>query len=291
MITVSVLMPVYNHEKFLNEAIIGVISQKSSFNIELIISNDCSNDNSNEIIKSLIDNSSSKVKIRYYNHSVNKGMVKNVIWLYNKAKGKYVAFCEGDDYWIDNYKLQKQIDFMEKNKNHVLCFHPIKILLKNGKIVEDFVTTLPKTYCNRIDLIKNGNYIHTVSVLFKKIDIDFPSVVYNSPELDFIFFILITKHGKIGYIDENMAIYRYNVGTLNSVKKNKLKNKILLNSILLKIVETPQESDYYIQKLEKLIDKNLINLDFNILTSNIKNLPLRIFRKIFHILTSKQNIS
>ena len=110
-ITVSVVMITYNHEKFIKEALESIFSQKTNFHYELIISNDCSTDNTDEVIKKIIDKNENGSLINYTNHHKNKGMIPNFLWSIQQAKGKYIALCEGDDYWTDPYKLQKQVDF------------------------------------------------------------------------------------------------------------------------------------------------------------------------------------
>lgn len=117
-IKVSVVMITYNHEKFIKEALESVFSQKTNFQYEIIISNDCSTDNTDEVIKKIIDKNENGNLINYTNHKNNKGMIPNFLWSIQQAKGKYIALCEGDDYWTDPYKLQKQVDFLEANPDY-----------------------------------------------------------------------------------------------------------------------------------------------------------------------------
>src|SRR5690606_29715501 len=110
----SVCMITYNHEAFIRKAVQGVIDQKTSFPLEFIISNDCSLDNTHVIIKEII-NTYPNVGFKYFNHASNKGMRENFIFALNECQGKYIAICEGDDFWIDPFKLQKQVEFLEQN--------------------------------------------------------------------------------------------------------------------------------------------------------------------------------
>ncbi len=118
---VSVVMITYNHEKYIEKAINGVLKQESSFPVELIIANDCSTDKTDALINALIKEYAGPVRIAYTNHKQNKGMLPNFVWALSKASGNFVAFCEGDDEWIDSKKLEKQVQFMNRNKDVVIC--------------------------------------------------------------------------------------------------------------------------------------------------------------------------
>ncbi|MDO9260985.1 MAG: glycosyltransferase, partial [Flavobacteriaceae bacterium] len=109
--TVSVCMITYNHENYIQQAIEGVLMQTCNFEVELIIANDCATDKTDEVIQEIIKNHPNSSWIKYTNHSQNKGMMPNFIWAMQQCKGKYIALCEGDDYWTDPLKLQKQVEF------------------------------------------------------------------------------------------------------------------------------------------------------------------------------------
>ena len=117
---VSVCMITYNHEAYIAEAIEGVLMQKTTFPVELIISDDCSRDNTREVVE--------KYALQYPNLIIadlpaqNRGMMANVQHNLSLARGKYIAFCEGDDYWVDPLKLQKQANFMEENPDYGLVY-------------------------------------------------------------------------------------------------------------------------------------------------------------------------
>ncbi|MFN6373756.1 MAG: glycosyltransferase family 2 protein, partial [Chitinophagia bacterium] len=100
-IMVSVLMITYNHEKYIEEAIRGILMQQVDFHVELLICNDASTDNTNKLIESCILSNSSQLTITYNHHKQNIGMMANFIFGLKHCKGKYIALCEGDDYWTD----------------------------------------------------------------------------------------------------------------------------------------------------------------------------------------------
>ena len=107
-IMVSVIMITYKHESYIAEAIEGVLKQECDFELELIIADDCSPDSTEQIVKEIINNHPNGHWIRYTKHQTNLGMINNFIWSVKQSNGKYLALCEGDDYWTDPLKLQKQ---------------------------------------------------------------------------------------------------------------------------------------------------------------------------------------
>ena len=117
----SVYMVIYNHEKWIGQAIEGVLMQKTSFTVELVIGEDCSTDKTAEILKLYEVKYPHLIKIVF--NEVNKGLAKNFSQLLNKCSGKYIAICEGDDFWTDTDKLAKQVQFLETSNGYVICSH------------------------------------------------------------------------------------------------------------------------------------------------------------------------
>lgn len=278
---VSIIIMTYGHEKFIKESIDGVLMQECNFDVELIIANDCSPDNSDFIIKEIIKSSPKSNCIKYTRHAENKGMQSNFIWAYEQCKGKYIAMCEGDDYWTDPLKLQKQVNFLESNLDYVLCFHKVDVLKSSGKVVSDFITRIPENYECREVFLKNGNYMHTPSVMFRNYLIKFPDLFKFSPEGDFLLYVLLTKYGKIGYMKDVMAIYRYNVGTISRSKNKYFENILKVNMISLYMVDNEKELKLLIQRNLDFALYYYNNLPFKLIVKNILNLPIRLFKKIF----------
>lgn len=217
---VSVIMITYGHEKYIQKAIEGVFLQKTNFPVEFIIANDCSPDNTDELVKEIIKKSPPNIQVRYTKHEANKGMNLNFIWAYQQVKGKYVAVCEGDDYWIDENKLQKQVDFLEQNPNYAICCHNVYFL--NGETISpqspyDKENT-QDTYT--LDDLASKNMIPTLSVVFHNLNINFPNWYYSSPMGDYPLFLWTAKSGKIKYFKEKMGVYRQNVGVWSNKQKN-----------------------------------------------------------------------
>jgi glycosyltransferase involved in cell wall biosynthesis len=206
-------MITFGHEEFIEKAINGVLEQVCSFKFELIIANDCSPDGTEFIVNSIINHHPNSRFIRYTKHSDNIGMQKNFLWAYHQAKGKYIALCEGDDYWTDQHKLQKQFDFLESKPEYSLCFHPAKILMNNGKLVNEFEITVPSKFHQLIDMARFGNYIRTPTVMFRNILTDQDlNLLKKCPAGDFPLNLILGQYGNYGFIADTMAVYRHGVG-------------------------------------------------------------------------------
>lgn len=122
----SICMIAYNHEKFISEAIESVLMQKTSFDYELVIGEDCSTDTTRKICLEYQQKYPEKIKLLL--PEKNLGMMPNFIATLQSCTGKYIALCEGDDYWTDEHKLQKQVDFLEVNLEYAICFTDFNIL-------------------------------------------------------------------------------------------------------------------------------------------------------------------
>ena len=204
---VSVAIITYNHEKYISQAIDGVLQQKTTFPIELIIGEDCSTDKTREICLSYQKKFPEIVTVLCPER--NLGAHENFVVTFNRCQGKYTAICEGDDYWTDSLKLQKQVDFLEANPDFAICFHDVTViyedenrppnLLHNGKLQD--TTTFE-------DLAKE-NFIPTPSCVFRT-DLfkRFPDWYYQMSLGDWILHLIVAQHGKIKYIDEPMGVYR-----------------------------------------------------------------------------------
>ena len=230
---VSVVMITYGHEQFIKQAIEGVLMQQCDFEVELIIANDCSPDNTESVINQFRGNHPKSNWIKYTKHHSNKGMMPNFIWALQQAKGKYIALCEGDDYWTDSLKLQKQVDFLEVNPDYVLSFHRVKILQPNGKILSDYITKVPEYHERMEDLATIGNYIHTPSVVFRNLIKEFPFEFSQSPIGDYFLYMMLVEHGKLKYIKEDMAIYRFGAGVYSNLLSSQQFKKWLRTNILI----------------------------------------------------------
>lgn len=214
-------MITYNHESYIKDSIESIMSQKCKFNFELIIGEDCSSDNTRLICKEYAEKYPSIITLICSDENI--GMNKNFFRILKLCKGKYVAFCDGDDYWIDQYKLQKQVDFLEKNIDYGLCYSNVNCLLvKSDKIIyEKERYKLPN-----FDNLLLDNFIPTLTVCCRRnLIVDFYSKfeldLINSLLLDYPLWLYISYLTKIKYFNEKMGIYRILEESASHTKNHK----------------------------------------------------------------------
>lgn len=213
---VAIRCLVYNHEPYLRDCLEGFVMQQTNFPFVAIVHDDASTDNSAAIIREYEEKYSDIIKPIYETENQwRKGTLTKVMNTAIEATGaKYVAMCEGDDYWTDPLKLQKQVDFMEENPECSLCFHKVNTLIQEtGEIKEEFIVRDVPGRSDIIDLAK-GNYIHTLSVLYRRKCLNIEKLNSIMPYLpgDYVMWMLLAENGYIYKFNEAMAVYRYGVG-------------------------------------------------------------------------------
>lgn len=226
---VSVIMITYKHEPFIKEAIEGVLMQEVDFPVELIIADDCSPDKTSVIVQHYIDSHSKGHWIKYTRHEPNIGMMPNFIWAMKQAKGKYIALCEGDDYWTDPYKLKKQTDILKAERRYRLSFHSVAVL-KNKELKKDSRDLRGDKELS-LSEIQNKNLIHTVSIVFQRFNFnELPKWFEDAMPGDHPLQMFILKNGGTAYfIDQCMAVYRKHeqgVWSVDDGKKHTVKRCI-----------------------------------------------------------------
>lgn len=194
---VSVVTITYGHEKYIVETLDGVLMQTYDGPVEFIIANDDSPDNTDGVIRRYFEehNPPSNFTINYVRHEKNKGMNLNFLWALKQASGNYIALCEGDDYWNDPLKLQKQVDFMEQNHGYSACQHNRVLLDRFGNLTFKPFKKSIYTQCVLFRNILCGDYYNKAKHIF------------NGDT--FLEYYLKTK-GSFGYLDFIGAVYRYN---------------------------------------------------------------------------------
>ena len=245
-IVVSVCCLAYNHEKYIKKTLEGFIKQKTNFKFEVIINDDASTDNTKMIIQKYVEKYPDIFVPVYQKENQYKklrfGIVGSV--LLPKAQGKYIAFCEGDDYWCDSNKLQTQYDIMENNEECSICIHKVQCINEDGTINPN---TLPPVG----NSLKTGmmsqeevarllfrRYIWQTSGYFlRKKNLDdwlqgkLPFLEKMNGDMRML--LISLSHGKFYYIDEPMSCYRVNsIGSWTSSWQNKNRIEYFVNEEL-----------------------------------------------------------
>lgn len=255
---VSICCLTYNHEPYIRDAIEGFLMQKTDFPFEILIHDDASTDGTADIIREYEAKYPNIIKPIYQTENqYSKGIKVSQVHQFPRAKGKYIAMCEGDDYWIDPYKLQKQVDFLEANPEYSMCFHnALLVYEKKEKRPKQFKKLEEREYFGE-EILKEWT-IPTASVVFKK---DAYTPLFNPNFLygDTILFLTLAEKGKLWCINEIMSIYRKHIGGLTSYKNaNSLENR-------LKYIRHNEEIGKYFNEkykniIEEIVAENYIRL-------------------------------
>lgn len=160
-VLVSISCITYNHSAYIRQCLDGMLMQQTTFDFEILIHDDCSTDGTDDIIREYVSKFPQIIKPLFEeeNQYQQGKPIGTIVWNLPRAKGKYIAICEGDDYWTDPLKLQKQVDFMEANPEYVLCCHRYKIYNQNdGTWDKDYVHQLFEISPNGFSFSNQENF-------------------------------------------------------------------------------------------------------------------------------------
>lgn len=249
--TVSVLMLTYNHEKYIAQAIEGVMMQKVDFYFELIIGDDCSTDKTTKIIQEYKNKFPDIIKPILRTENIGAG--NNYVDINKKAKGKYIAHCEGDDYWTDPNKLQKQVDFLEANPDYVISYTDYSQTVEGSGQFDDRTNLYYKETLGINDLLQH-NYISTLTCVFRNnLFKEFPKEFYNLKVGDWPLHMLNAMHGKIKYHRGWITgVYRIHDGGIWSGQQKII--KYIAYAEVYEFFRTILEKKYHKKIKQKIID-------------------------------------
>jgi glycosyltransferase involved in cell wall biosynthesis len=256
---VDVNIAVYNHAPYLKQTLDSVLTQKTNFPFRLLIGDDFSTDGSREILMDYEKKFPAQVKVIY--QEKNLGFTSadtNGQIIFRNSTAKYIAFLDGDDYWTDPDKLQKQVDFLENNPGYVACSS--NVYEKVGDELQPM-----EVYKNEFAFndLADGNSLYTSSVLFKNI-IQLPDWYAECKMGDWIIWLLLTQNGLIYNFTEKMAVYRvHNRGIwISKGKEKNIKDMIAAYQILIRKLHPGFKKrlkqgakQYYSQLLDMLAEK------------------------------------
>lgn len=207
---VSVISITYNHEPYIRDCLEGFVMQKTNFPVEFIVHDDASKDHTPDIMREYYEKSPDlfHMIIQRVNHIYRNAPV--IPPLLEMAQGKYIALCEGDDYWTDPLKLQKQFDFMEANSGYSCCFHNALLLnASTGAIKKYYRRKIRKDWTLRDVIAGGGGLMPTASMFFRSECIEgYSEFKAGCPVGDYPMGICLAQKGKVRYSDEIMSVYR-----------------------------------------------------------------------------------
>lgn len=199
---VSVSVITYNQEKYISEALDSIIMQQTDFPIEIVLGDDCSTDSTRAICLSYKEKYPDIIRLRL--PEKNMGSMPNWIANLEACEGKYIAICEGDDYWTDPLKLRKQVDLMEANPRYSMCGHASSLLL-NGEY-EEF--RAEGTEFTTEDVLERDWLFMTASIMVRREMLTIPEWYREVRHGDFGLQLLCSLKGNIGYLSDDMCVYR-----------------------------------------------------------------------------------
>lgn len=292
----------YNHRNYIIDAMNGFTMQQTNFPFVAVIVDDASTDGEPEVINNYLEeyfDLSPESEARqweneeacyvYARHKENKNCYFAVVLLktnyYSKKKSKdnlfdqwlsdvkYIALCEGDDYWTHPQKLQSQVDFMENHNGFMICFHKVGVLMQpTGEMLNGFFFEKDVSGETTILDLVEGNYIPTASGLYRKdsrVDILIKSI--NSPVIgDYVLWMSCALYGNIYQLDEKMSVYRFGGGSWQSRSKtdqyvhilsmlNRLRMLLNVSRVVTRLDERIQETEQLIINLYNQKERELYN--------------------------------
>ena len=259
----------YNHEKYIRKTLEGFVNQKTNFGFQVIVHDDASTDNTANIIKEYEKKYPDIIKPIYQKQNQHsKGVSIFKTFIYPQIKGKYIAICEGDDYWCDNNKIQKQFDYMEKHPECSLCVHnTIKHDLKTGK--EELFNDWKEIHELTANDIFYGWKVHTSSFFTRK---EFMNPVETKKKYWFGDFVRLTKsyyYGKVVALPDVMSVYNWNNVegvTVNTWKKKNIKS---VEKIQLKREYLIEYDNFTNRKYHDVVNKKIMEEEINILITRL----------------------
>lgn len=276
-IKVSIVCITYNHVDYIRDAIESFLMQKTNFNYEILIHDDASTDGTSEILKDYVSKYSDKIKVIFQKENqYSKGIKISQTYLYPIAQGKYIAICEGDDFWFDPYKLQKQYDYMEEHKDCFLCIH--------GNIVIDAKTSKPigknilskqlKEYTLEDAISGLGRDVATNTFFYRREIAELqPKFKKISPCGDYIIPILCAEKGKIVYLPAIMSVYRR--WSKESVTSKMRNNASYVERYTQRYLEMLKELNiYFNERYIDLVEVERDRIIFNCLKSSRKYIEI-----------------
>ena len=248
-IMVSICCLAYNQKKYIRQALDSFLMQKTNFKFEILINDDCSTDGTTEIIKEYEEKYPDIIKPLYhsenqYSKSYRQGNMMSITFNFPRVSGKYTAMCEGDDFWTDEYKLQKQVDIMEANPNCSFCAHTVRCTYENGKPTSQII---PVKDTVKEGMLSSAEAVHGIChspYMFQTTSYFFRSeflkeMVENTPEffeysssMDVLFMLYFASKGDVYYINKEMSCYRHMSSSsimceLHSGADDKKKQKVI----------------------------------------------------------------
>jgi glycosyltransferase involved in cell wall biosynthesis len=255
-------MLTYNQEHFIGQTIESILMQRTNFTYQLVIGEDFSTDSTLVICIKFAEQFPDKIKL-LPSLGKNIGLIANYMRTIKECDGKYIAICDGDDYWIDEYKLQKQVDFLENNPDYSVVYTNYSRLFPNGSFKKAVLLSYQKE--TSFEELIDNNFIPSVTVIFKNLQLkeSIPNWIGNHFYGDWATYLWVLKNsGKIYFMDEVTAVYRVQIG----VSHLQLKENSLWLKANLKILNDIFNDNTFIEK-RPIVKKTIVKRNIHLMSS------------------------
>jgi glycosyltransferase involved in cell wall biosynthesis len=294
---VSICTATYNHEKYIAEALDSFLMQETNFPFEILVRDDCSTDKTAKIVKRYAEQYPQLIKPLLEKENIYSKGINPMSKLYKIARGKYIALCEGDDYWSDSLKLQKQVDFLEKNCDYCMV-HTNHDVLKNEQIKKSVKKRDSIPVGDVKEQLLYANFISTLTTCMQKSKLEeVLPMINNSYEMgDLPIWMALSQISKIGYLEDSTAVYRH-VDNSVSHSVNPLKHFNFIKSAFQLKYDFINQYEYkpktikrvnekyakYLFKYAIILDEPNVIDDFLLFCSKNKSLKVRGYKWMFSL--------
>jgi glycosyltransferase involved in cell wall biosynthesis len=224
---VSISVITYNHAPYIRECLDGILMQQTKFPYELLLHDDASTDGTAEICQEYAEQYPHIIlPILQKENQYSQGIMVSSTYQFPRVRGKYFAACEGDDYWTDSFKLQKQVEFLEAHTDFSMCFHNVNVtyddarkshLFYSDKRSKGSIDMYTPQAVSRLEELARGNFIQTPSVVVRNLcQFDNHELFKTLSICDWTVWLLTARYGKIKYMPDVMACYRVHCGGIYS---------------------------------------------------------------------------
>ncbi len=291
---VSICCITYNQEDYIREALDSFINQNVNFKYEIIIHDDASTDKTTQIIKEYQKKYPNIIipifeKENVYSKDPNSIMKITL----SKAKGEYIALCDGDDGFLDNNKLQKQVDYMDKHKDIVLCSHNTKVISSNNSNNNyDNLTPYREGIVTIYDFFHTSGSMHTSSMLFRRKDVqNLPEYYFKATVGDLPLKLYLLSIGNCFHMNDVMSFYRINANGSWTTKQRQnplaLKNNHNMEINVYRMFN--KETNY---QYKDLVEKRILEKNFNYYKNinDLKEIKKEKYRSLYNKLSLSEKL-
>lgn len=290
-IMISVALITYGQEKYVKQALDSILMQETKYKYEIIIGDDCSKDNTREILLEYQKKFNNKISLILQEKNV--GATRNIFDLFKKCSGKYITLFEGDDYWIDSKKIQKQVEFLENHYEYLGVSHTFNLVDVNGKFISKYPDRINTEKFVTINSFLKGDFFRITTTVFRNIFTGSENkydVLYRASRNvgDFTLSIILLDLGKIYVLDDCMSVYRVvnkkgenNYNSITTPLKNY--NDFIQ---LIKIVDKHYNNKYdfshdYIMRSISALKISITSKKIKEFINTFKDIPIKCQIKVF----------